>query len=208
MSDASIGHNAISNHRTMSAPRVKSLLYRSLRCSELPNPRRMAETSGLITRPRTMIRTRVNTSSITLNILFSLISGPPAPGDAYIFLLSESEPVYMKASRRRRIRSRIRRKIVRLPCPQVWLDASMGEFRFAGKDIRQSPGTQTEELLPVNSGTSLIGSALRNSTDYTLFNLFRQKIRPGGLIPERRRKASGSGEPAPRRVIEAPRRGR
>ena len=39
-------------------------------------------------------------------ISFSLYSGPSGPGYAYIFLLSESEPCKMKASRRRRIRSR------------------------------------------------------------------------------------------------------
>ena len=39
-------------------------------------------------------------------ISFSLYSRPSGPGDAYIFLLSESEPYKMKASRRRRIRSR------------------------------------------------------------------------------------------------------
>ena len=38
-------------------------------------------------------------------IFFSLCFGPSGPGDAYIFLLSESESKLMKASRRRRILS-------------------------------------------------------------------------------------------------------
>ena len=72
-------------------PISSSLPYRSLRCSELPSPRRMADMSGLSTRQRTMTRTRVNPSSITLNFdSFPLCSGLSGPGDACIFLLWES----------------------------------------------------------------------------------------------------------------------
>ena len=72
-------------------PISSSLPYRSLRCSELPSPRRMADMSGLRTRQRTMTRTRVNPSSITLNFnSFPLCSGLSGPGDACIFLLRES----------------------------------------------------------------------------------------------------------------------
>ena len=72
-------------------PISSSLPYRSLRCSELPSPRRMADMSGLRTRQRTMTRTRVNPSSITLNFdSFPLCSGLSGPGDACIFLLWES----------------------------------------------------------------------------------------------------------------------
>ena len=72
-------------------PISSSLPYLSLRCSELPSPRRMADMSGLSTRQRTMTRTRVNPSSITLNFdSFPLCSGLSGPGDACIFLLWES----------------------------------------------------------------------------------------------------------------------
>ena len=72
-------------------PISSSLPYRSLRCSELPSPRRIADMSGLRTRQRTMIRTRVNPSSINLNFnSFPLCSGLSGPGDACIFLLRES----------------------------------------------------------------------------------------------------------------------
>ena len=72
-------------------PISSSLPYRSLRCSELPSPRSMADMSGFSTRQRTMTRTRVNPSSINLNFnSFPLCSGLSGPGDACIFLLRES----------------------------------------------------------------------------------------------------------------------
>ena len=46
----------------------------------------------------------------------------------------------MKASRRQRIRSRKGGRLSVSPAPQVWLDASEGELRFAEMDIRQYPG--------------------------------------------------------------------
>ena len=52
----------------------------------------------------------------------------------------------MKASRRRRIRSRPGGRLSVSPAQQVWLDASLGELRFAGKDIRQSPGPHERRI--------------------------------------------------------------
>ena len=75
-----------------------------------------------------------------LKLLLSLCFRPSGPGDAYIFLLSESEPVKMEARRRRRIRSRPGGRLSASPEPLVRLDVSYSELRFAGKDIRQSPG--------------------------------------------------------------------
>ena len=71
---------------------------------------------------------------------FSLLFQTFRPRDAYIFLHPESESRKMKASRRRRIRSCQKRKIVCLPCPQVWLDASMGELRFAERIYANTRG--------------------------------------------------------------------
>lgn len=74
-------------------PISSSLPYRSLRCSELPSPRRMADMSGLRTRQRTMIRTRVNPSSITLNFdSFPFFPDIPAPGMRVFFCFGKARP--------------------------------------------------------------------------------------------------------------------
>ena len=74
-------------------PISSSLPYRSLRCSELPSPRRIADMSGLRTRQRTMIRTRVNPSSITLNFYsFPLVLDLPAPGMRVFFCFGKARP--------------------------------------------------------------------------------------------------------------------
>jgi hypothetical protein len=72
-------------------------------------------------------------------ISFPFVPGLPAPGMRIFFCFRKASPFDEgKPETENTLPSE--RKIVSLPCPQVWLDASMGELRFAGKDIRQSPG--------------------------------------------------------------------
>ena len=87
-------------------PAHSDISHLSLLCSELPNPRRMADISGLSTRQGTITRTSVNASSITLNFdSFPFVPDLPAPGMRIFSALGK--PVRSrKASRRRRIRSR------------------------------------------------------------------------------------------------------
>ena len=66
-----------------------------------------------------------------LKLLFSLCFRPFGPGDAYIFLLSESEPVKMKASRRRRIRSRTGGRLSVSPARRSGLT-----YRMASLDLQ------------------------------------------------------------------------
>ena len=112
-------------------PIASSLPYRSLRCSELPSPRRMADMSGLKSRQRTMTRTRVNASSIISNsFLFPYFQAFRPRGCVYF-------SAFGKRARKDEGKPETEntlphgRKIVRLPCLEVWLDASLGELRFA-----------------------------------------------------------------------------
>ena len=96
--------------------------------------------SGLKSRQRTMIRTRVITSSIISNsFLFPSLRAFRPRGCVY-FSASGKRAHIDEGKPETENTLPSGRKIVRLPCPQVWLDASVGELRFAGKDIRQSPG--------------------------------------------------------------------
>ena len=148
--------------------------------------------SGLSTRQRTMTRTSVNASSITLNFdSFPLCSGLSGPGDACIFLLWESEPGKMKASRRRRIRSLPGGRLSVSPARQVWLDASEGELSlqeriYANTRGRSSGRTPSGQKKNIAVGQRFIK---RLSTVPFLALSEWKKIRPGGLIPERRRSA-------------------
>ena len=96
--------------------------------------------SGFRSRQRTMTRTRVNESSINTNsFLFPFFRAFRPRGCVYFSAFGKrARKDEGKPETENTLPSG--RKIVRLPCPQLWLDASMGELRFAGKDIRQYPG--------------------------------------------------------------------
>ena len=87
-----------------------------------------------------MTRTRVNASSIISNsFLFPYFQAFRPRGCVYFSAFGKRARIDEgKPEAENTLPSG--RKIVRLPCPQVWLDASEGEPRFAGKDIRQYPG--------------------------------------------------------------------
>ena len=165
--------------------------------------------SGFRSRQRTMTRTSVNASSITLNFdSFPLVPDLPAPGMRVFFCFGKALPEDEGKPETENT----------LP-PGGRLSVSP-ESR-SGLTHRRM-GVDSQERIHVNTrgrpnGRSSSGQGknlaarqrFQNKTDVLRFSLSsRQKIRPGGLAPERRRKASGSGEPAPRRVIEASRRGR
>ena len=74
-----------------------------------------------------------------LKRFLSLCFRPSGPGDAYIFLLLESEPVDEGKPETENTLPKEGRLSVS-PGSLVWLDVSDGELRFAEKDIRQSTG--------------------------------------------------------------------
>lgn len=65
-------------------------------------------------------------------ISFPLCSGLSGPGMRIFFCFRKKNPVDSGKPEADNTLPK-GRKIVRLPCPQVWLDASMDEFRFAGR---------------------------------------------------------------------------
>ena len=80
--------------------------------------------------------------------------------------------------------------------PLVRLDASEGELRFAGKDIRQSTGPHKRKQvfrLKKEDGVNSVQPDEWCDLSLAIHSPI-EKIRPGGR-PGRRRKASGSGEP-------------
>ena len=80
--------------------------------------------------------------------------------------------------------------------PLVRLDASEGELRFAGKDIRQSAGPHKRKRvfrLKKEDGVDSVQPDEWSDLALVIYSPI-EKIRPGDC-PGRRRKASGSGEP-------------
>ena len=86
-----------------------------------------------------MNKTRVIASSILMNSFLFPLFRAFGPGKRLFFCFVIASP-YDEGKPETENTLPSRRKIVRLPCLQVWLDASMGELRFAEKDIRQYPG--------------------------------------------------------------------
>ena len=81
----------------------------------------------------------------------------------------------MKASRRRRIRSR-REEDCPSPLDQVWLDASEVGLRFAGKDTRQYPGPHKRKSSFRSKGESRCRTALsKHDRRFTLLALSQGK---------------------------------
>ena len=79
--------------RWYACPIAPSAPYLSLRCSELPSPRRMADMRGLKSRQRTMTRTSVNASSITSNwFLFPFFQAFRPRGCVFFFCFRKASP--------------------------------------------------------------------------------------------------------------------
>ena len=112
----------------------------------------------------------------------------------------------MKASRRRRIRSCQKRKIVRLPCPKVWLDASEVGLRFAGKDTRQYPGPHKRKSRFRSKEETRCRTALSKlDKRFTLLALSEwKKIRPGGSVRSGAEKQAGAENPLPGGLLKRP----
>jgi hypothetical protein len=101
--------------------------------------------SGFRSRQRTMTRTRVNASSIITNsFLFPFFRAFRPRGCVYF-------SAFGKRARKDEGKPETEntlphgRKIVSLPCPQVWLDASMGELRFAERIYANTRGRMSGE---------------------------------------------------------------
>ena len=148
-------------------PIAPSAPYRSLRCSELPRPRRMAVTSGFNSRQRTMIRTRVNASSIITNsILFPLFRTFRPRGCVYFSALGKrARKDEGKPEKENTLPSG--RKIVRLPCFQVGLT-----YRRASLDLQNGytpiPG-RLSILWPRLNDQSFLSSLLADSPNNLIF---------------------------------------
>ena len=100
---------------------------------------------GLKSRQRTMTRTRVNASSIITNsFLFPLFRAIRPRGCVYF-------SAFGKLARKDEGKPETEntlphgRKIVSLPCPQVWLDTSMDELRFAERIYANNRGRMSGE---------------------------------------------------------------
>jgi len=100
----------------------------------------MADMSGFNSRQRTMTRTRVNASSIITNSFLFPFSEPSGPGDAYNFSAFGKRARKDEGKPETENTLQHGRKIVSLPCPQVWLDASMDELRFVERIYANTRG--------------------------------------------------------------------
>ena len=114
----------------LSKPDQSVIVYLSRLCSELPKPLRIAPSTGFIRKHITTIRMIVAKSSIRFSFLFPSFQAFQPRGCVYF-------SAFGKRARKDEGKPETEntlphgRKIVRLPCLEVWLDASLGELRFA-----------------------------------------------------------------------------
>ncbi len=104
-----------------------------------------------------MIRTRVNASSIISNsFLFPSFQAFRPRVCVYFSALGERARIEEgKPETENTLPSG--RKIVRLPCLQVWLDASVGEFRFAERIYANTRGRMSGESASCQKKKDAVG---------------------------------------------------
>jgi len=168
----------------------------------------MADISGLSTRQRTITRTSVNASSITLNFdSFPFVPDLTAPGMRVFFCFGKARPEDEDKPETENTLPLGGRLSVSPESRSGLTHRRLG--LYSQERIHANTRGRTNGRVSSGQKKNLAeGQRFQKRQTFALPALLRIKDPPRRISPERRRKASGSGEPAPRRVIEAPRRGR